>query len=139
MMIDRYKINEENNPKVKKVYIGWEEIMEMCTDIVTRIRNDNFVPDFIHAIPRGGLIPATIIAHMLKVDDIFTSKHQWYFGKVLMVDEIIDTGNTMNKLTMNCNKLKVASLFYKPWSRYIPDYYIRETIDYIIFPWETSV
>jgi hypoxanthine phosphoribosyltransferase len=32
--------------------------------------------------------------------------------------------------------IKTAVLFYKPKSKIKPDYYVEETTDWIVFPWE---
>jgi hypoxanthine phosphoribosyltransferase len=33
-------------------------------------------------------------------------------------------------------KIKVATVYYKPWSIVKPDYYEKETSRWIVFPWE---
>jgi len=33
-------------------------------------------------------------------------------------------------------EVKIATLYYKPWSILAPDYYERKTSSWIIFPWE---
>jgi len=33
-------------------------------------------------------------------------------------------------------EVKIATIYYKPWSVVIPDYYEKETRSWIIFPWE---
>ncbi|MEM2102619.1 MAG: phosphoribosyltransferase, partial [Candidatus Bathyarchaeia archaeon] len=32
--------------------------------------------------------------------------------------------------------IKIVTLYYKPWSVIIPDYYEKKTSHWIIFPWE---
>lgn len=56
----------------------------------------------------------------------------------LIVDEIIDTGETLKHLNERYNA-KTAALFYKPKSAIIkPDYYLHETENWVKFPWEVK-
>ena len=50
----------------KKVYT-WTDVENMCSDIVMQMYRDNWRPDYVVGITRGGNIPATIISHMAGV------------------------------------------------------------------------
>ena len=52
---------------IKKHYYTWQDIEKMCVQIVTQMYADNWRPDYIVGITRGGNIPATIISNMLNV------------------------------------------------------------------------
>jgi hypoxanthine phosphoribosyltransferase len=52
---------------VKKVYYSWQDVEKMCVNIVTQMYKDNWKPDYIVGITRGGNVPATIISNMLDV------------------------------------------------------------------------
>jgi len=61
--------------------------------------------------------------------------------KVLVVDDVADTGRSLllvrqHLLENGAKEVKVATIYYKPWSKIIPDYYERKTNCWIIFPWE---
>ena len=49
---------------IKKHFYTWKDIETMCTSIVTQMYNDDWRPDYIVGITRGGNIPATIISNM---------------------------------------------------------------------------
>ena len=49
---------------VKKVYYTWQDVEKMCVNIVTQMYRDNWKPDYIVGITRGGNVPATIISNM---------------------------------------------------------------------------
>ena len=52
---------------IKKHYYSWQDIEKMCVQIVTTMYADDWRPDYIVGITRGGNIPATIISNMLDV------------------------------------------------------------------------
>ena len=98
---------------IKKHFYSWQDIETMCTNIVKQMYADNFKPDYIVGITRGGNVPATIISNMtgirceaLKVslrDDNRDSESNCWMAedalsekKILIVDDINDTGATFN-------------------------------------------
>ena len=52
---------------IKKHYYSWQDVEKMCVQIVTTMYADEWRPDYIVGITRGGNIPATIISNMLDV------------------------------------------------------------------------
>jgi uncharacterized protein len=103
---------------IKKHYYSWQDVERACTKIALQMYADNWRPDYIVGITRGGNIPATILSNMLdircealKVSLRDNSEHGsesnlWMaedaFGyekepmKILIVDDINDTGATFN-------------------------------------------
>ena len=96
-----------------KRYITQDEINRACLDIVSKMYRDNYRPDYIVGITRGGLWPAIMLSHYLDIpmhtldvrlrdadhgpehnawmpEDAFSGK------KILVVDDINDTGATFN-------------------------------------------
>jgi len=67
---------------------------------------------------------------------------------LLIVDDVFDTGKSVeafiNELQSRCRRntpatIKIATVFYKPsknLTSLTPDYYMRETEDWLIFPHE---
>jgi len=59
---------------------------------------------------------------------------------VLIVDDIVDSGNTLstikNYLIKKQIKHEIATLFYSEESIIKPNYYLRVTKDWVKFPWE---
>ena len=49
---------------VKKKYYTWNDVEKMCVSIVNKMYKDNWRPDYIVGITRGGNVPATIISNM---------------------------------------------------------------------------
>ena len=54
---------------------------------------------------------------------------------------MVDTGKSVKLVETHlrnkgASTIKIASVYYKPWSIVIPEYYQKETQLWIIFPWE---
>ena len=49
---------------IKKHYYSWTDIERMCVSIVNQMYADNWRPDYIIGLTRGGNVPATIISNM---------------------------------------------------------------------------
>ena len=52
---------------MKKIHYSWAQIEGACLDIARQLSKDNWRPDYIVGISRGGLIPATLLSHYLNV------------------------------------------------------------------------
>ena len=49
---------------IKKKYYSWQDVERMCLSICLQMYNDNWKPDYIVGITRGGNVPATIISNI---------------------------------------------------------------------------
>lgn len=115
---------------MKKVYISWHDVQRQVQELVRQMWLDQWVPDYIVGITRGGLTPANLISqyldvpmHALKVslrhgedcetscwmaEDAFgyvpatdndyswTRQDKSLRKKILIVDDINDSGSTLN-------------------------------------------
>ena len=52
---------------IKKHYYSWQDVERACLNIALQMYNDNWRPDYIIGITRGGNVPATILSNMLNV------------------------------------------------------------------------
>jgi len=62
---------------------------------------------------------------------------------VLIADDVADSGESLklvkaHVLQQGATEARVATVYYKPWSTVKPDYYMRETRRWVVFPWETK-
>ena len=140
----------------------WEQVYAMLLDLAQVIRKDRFTCDIIVGVSRGGWTPARILSDLLENPAIANVKAEFYLGiaetqrtpvitqsvsvdvqdkLVLVVDDVSDTGKSLQMVKSHLQKhgvkaLKIATLYYKPWSIVKPDYYEKTTRRWIIFPWE---
>lgn len=114
-------------------------------------------PDIICGIQRGGLIPGVHLSYKMKtafisldwktpgyndkIYDILTNPK----NNVIMVDEIIDSGESADKINkMFGREFKWATLVFNTAQTYIKDPYYHMVIDrnrdneYVIFHWDSD-
>jgi hypoxanthine phosphoribosyltransferase len=142
-------------------YITWEEIHKALGVLAEKILL-NGKPDVLVAIAKGGLVPGRILADFLSVDDMGFIEVKFYktigvrgekpyiklailppitAKNILVVDDVVDSGRTMQLVVEYLSSYKVKStrtmtIYIKPWSSYTPDYYYEQTTKWIVFPWE---
>jgi hypoxanthine phosphoribosyltransferase len=134
----------------------------MLLDLAEKIRKNGFNPDIIVGVSRGGWPPARVLSDLLGNPNLANVKAEFYLGvaetkgeptltqpvsmkiankKVLVVDEVADTGKSLKLVKEHiiengAAEVKIATVYYKPWSIVKPDYYEKETSKWIVFPWE---
>jgi len=64
-------------------------------------------------------------------------------GKVLVVDDVADTGRTLKFACRYVRRrgakaVKTATLGCKPHAEFIPDYFVFKSSRWIVFPWERT-
>ena len=52
---------------IKKHYYSWQDVENACVNIALQMYKDNWRPDYIVGITRGGNVPATILSNMLDI------------------------------------------------------------------------
>ena len=123
---------------VKKVYVSWEEVSEMVQILGDKINDSGLQIDYVSGIPRGGFIPAVLFSH--KFDKPFRHHKQGlYTDNIIIIDDIADSGVTIQEWREEFDQAKFATLHYKEGSIEEPDFYaIKVPSDYpwIVYPWE---
>jgi hypoxanthine phosphoribosyltransferase len=143
--------------------ITWDEALRMSRSLANMIDRSGYKPDIIVAIGRGGYVPARIVCDYLLFRDLTSIRIEHWgvaatlereahikFGlstdisglKVLLVDDITDTGDTlvaaMDYLSkQNPASVRTAVLQHKTCSTITPDFFAHRIIKWrwIIYPW----
>lgn len=117
---------------MRKIIINWKEFERQRRLLVKQIKQSKIKFKGIYAIPRGGLVLGVCLAHDLKLPLL---SNAWK-TKVLVADEISDTGKTLRKYY---NRNKIAVLTTTCWTKSPPDFYVskkRSEDDWMQYPWE---
>jgi xanthine phosphoribosyltransferase len=109
------------------------------------------------AIARGGLIPATLVAHQLDIRKIDVIAIATYDARTsgapdilhmpridgggagwLAVDDLVDTGTTMRVVRALFPQITVAVLYTKPLGHALTDAFVRSVPQgtWVQFPWD---
>ena len=119
----------------EKVYVSWKDLEEFIDSLIEEMNKQNFKPTGVYGIPRGGLIPATLISYKLDIPLLMNASKG-----CLIVDDIADSGRTLLHFTENdtqFNKYFIATMFYHERSIVKPNYYkFIKNDKWIVFPWE---
>jgi uncharacterized protein len=86
----------------------------------------------IYGIPRGGLIPAVILSHLLELP-LVTNYEE---ATTLVIDDIADSGETLSSIVN-----PTGVLYYKPkTSKKVPTFTGKRQLgdEWLIFPWESQ-
>ena len=105
--------------------VSWDEVSMLAKKLAFKIKNSGFKPDLVIGIARGGLVPARIVCDYLLQKDLAAIKvEHWGIAaialgkaeikfplpidisgkKILIVDDVVDTGDTFN-VTMDYVRL----------------------------------
>lgn len=137
---------KRSNSKSKdEINLNWDEYLSKIDILCGKIKASNIKFRYIYGIPRGGLIPCTIISHNLKIRVLenfnlelmayLTDNHK----KVLLVDDIVDTGRTIDNYTFYKNRkleIYVATIYKHKKCKFVPDFYLEENNKWVHFPYE---
>ena len=52
---------------MKKVYVTWQDVKGGVSDIARQLQKDNWRPDYVVGLTRGGLIPAVMLSQYLEI------------------------------------------------------------------------
>jgi len=141
---------------------SWDQIYTLLLRLAKTIQKTGFGPEIIVGVSRGGWPPARVMSDLLENPKLANVAAEFYVGvaetkgkpvitqpvsvsvkdkKVLVVDDVADTGESLRLVqsyleNQGAKEVKTATIYYKPWSTMVPDYYEKETRSWIIFPWE---
>jgi len=147
---------------LEKYYYSYEEFVGDATALVYKIKDFN--PDTLLAVARGGLTLGHFMAQGMDTRRLFALNSIHYNNtqkldtleifnipdlstakRVLVIDDIIDSGETLKEVIKmlrvkypHCT-FKLATIFYKPTAVIEADYTLKQAYDWIDFFWEVDL
>lgn len=147
---------------MEKLYYSYDLFKEDTKELVKKSKD--YEPDVLLAIARGGLTLAHLMSEAMNMRNLYTLNSIHYEGelkldtfnifnipdishakKVLIIDDIVDSGETMEEILKILKEkfpyveFRLATLFYKKTAVLQPDYTVREATQWINFFWEEDL
>lgn len=145
------------------MFYTYEEFAVDVKKMASQIKSE-FEPDVILAIARGGMTLGHSLAVALQNRNLFSLNSIHYndtnkldtidvfnipdlsnYTKILVVDDIIDSGESMVEIKRRLLELyphlsiKIATVFYKQKALLLPDYKVKEANEWVEFFWDINL
>ncbi|QPH86524.1 phosphoribosyltransferase [Campylobacter concisus] len=145
------------------IFYSYDEFAVDAKKMAKQIK-DEFDPEVILAVARGGLTLGHSLAVALENRNLFTLNSIHYedtnkldtinifnvpdlskYTKILLVDDIIDSGESMVEIKRELLKrypnldIKIATVFYKEKALLLPEFKVKEAHDWIEFFWDIHI
>ena len=148
-----------NNTYEKSFPVSWEELHRNSKALAWRLSEMKPYKGII-AVTRGGLVPAAIVARELDIrlidtvcvlsynhktkGDVNILKGASEAGKGedwLIVDDLVDTGETIKAIRLSLPNAHYATVYAKPSGREQVDTFVTEVSQdtWIYFPWDMEM
>ena len=149
---------------IDKDIVTWDALEGLVRDVAERLGTDY---DVLLAITRGGLVPAGMLAYRLGIRNILVAAVEYYDSeghpgpkptflqfpadpqlrgqRVLIVDEVWDSGTTIHAVTARVRQAgglpTTVVLHYKPTHSVVPgepDFHAVETDRWVVYPFKAG-
>ena len=145
------------------IFYSYDEFAVDAKKMAKQIE-DEFDPEVILAVARGGLTLGHSLAVALENRNLFTLNSIHYedtnkldtiqifnvpdlskYTKILLVDDIIDSGGSMVEIKRELLKrypnldIKIATVFYKEKALLLPEFKVKEAHDWVEFFWDIHI
>jgi len=141
--------------------LTWELFGSASRELAQMVADD-YEPDMILSIARGGLLIGGALGYALSVKNVYTMNVEFYTGvderlevprilppapdfvdvshaKILIADDVADTGHTLRSVQQFCEgkvaEVRTAVLYEKSHSVVKCEYVWKRTDQWINFPW----
>ncbi|MGB5179015.1 MAG: phosphoribosyltransferase [Gammaproteobacteria bacterium] len=146
--------------------ISWAEVERLCQRLAELIRASGYHPDLVIAIGRGGYVPARLVCDWLHIMGLTSIKIEHYLSganrqekaviryplkadisglRVLVVDDVNDTGDTLETATRHLQtfqpgEIRSAVMHHKTVTHFEADYSAGKIIKWrwLIYPWAVN-
>ena len=149
---------------IEKDIVTWDALADMVAELAGKVQGDY---DVMLAITRGGLVPAGMLAYRLGLRNILVAAVEYYDDegrpgpnptflqfpadpqlrgqRVLIVDEVWDSGTTIHAVTERVRQAgglpTTAVLHYKPTRSQVPgapDFHVVTTDRWVVYPFKAG-
>jgi len=139
----------------------WEEVDLLVQVLAKKINDSGWRPSVIVGIARGGLIVAVMLAHRLKIRQVFSvgiaryvdqcasdcgeyqTFNEYPDGEILVVDDIADHGETLQHVkdyleSIERFDVKFSAMLWKKGCSFTLDFFGAKVTNkpWVVFPWE---
>ena len=154
-----------SGPEEKAFNVSWDQLHRDAKALAWRLDGqgpDNGAWKAVLAITRGGMTPACIVARELDIRVVDTISVKSYAHQaqgeitvlkapdpavmgdgagVLIVDDLVDSGKTLEAVRLLYPKAHFATVYAKPKGKPMVDSYITEVSQdtWIFFPWDMAL
>lgn len=155
-------MSEQGSAAPKRFLVSWDQFHRDSRALAWRLLEKNRNWKGIVAITRGGMIPAGIIARELEIKTVDTVCISTYDDQVqrstkilkdinkdligdgegwLIIDDLVDTGNTARIIREMLPKGHLATVYAKPSGEPLVDTYVTWVSQdtWIYFPWDVEI
>lgn len=146
--------------KPNLLFVDYQMFTRLGCELAERVRQSGETFDEIISISRGGALVARILSDLLGLPILNIGIRSYHSvdqqgelivtqpltvdiegKKILVVDEICDTGKTFEVAAAHLRGLqpavlKTVSLYLKPHATFVPDFVGEETDKWVVFPYE---
>ncbi len=152
-------------PHEKGFHVSWDQLHRDARALAWRLDGhgpDNGAWKAVVAITRGGMAPAMIVARELDIRTVDTISVKSYDNQtqaapkvikfpdmeligdgtgVLIVDDLVDTGRTLEVVRAHMPRAHVATVYAKPKGRAQVNTFVTEVSQdtWIFFPWDMAL
>lgn len=148
---------------MEKINISYKQVEDGCKKIYLQAKKQNYSPDILLGISVGGLFPTVHLARLFNTKNVVSiavksydknkrgkievinlpSKNLLKNKKILIVDEILDSGKTIKfissllKNKFHVKEVKSACIYVnKKNCAFYPDFYVKTNTQWLNFPWD---
>lgn len=155
-----FSATQFHSEKTSYISPTWDEMQDLAFEIAKKMLKDGQKFDRLVTLAKGGWPMTRSLVDFLQISKVASVGVKFYGGinerldqpqiyqdlpisvegeTVLLYDDVADTGESLEYIIQylrekGVSKIITATLFYKPHSKVLPDYYGAETTDWIIFP-----
>lgn len=143
-------------------YYDWQVVGDFIFELAKQIIKSEIKFDRVIALAKGGITFSKALSDLANIPDVSTMQIEFYTGigetaktpvitqslpvsirseRILIVDDVVDTGETLELAIKylqyhGAASIHSASLAAKPWAKQQPDFSVRQTEAWVIFPHE---